>query len=1316
MIRGLYATRRFRIALAALGLVGLGWGSFEAVIRSKWLGETVRVTLLRRIEATTGGSASIDSLRLGDSRLSFEIEGLEVGNPGAGSSPPFLTVPQASVRLGWRTFVGGRTYLDTLHVREPLVQVTVGEDGSSNIPVPESFADASSLTVREFELTGGAINWNGEPFDMEFSGTGLEILTSADPSTGQYSINARLADPRWGATEIGSLHGSSISLSAVAASDGIEIRSAELRGDDVSFDLTGRLGDFRSPRFEGSYSAMAQLGWLDGLAGLDMPGLEGTVRIRGEVNWDAGSGRLDYNGTAAASNVAVSGLDLQGSVTAGVSGDLDGLALTGISGTLLDGEVSGTLEVRQLREVPSIAAAGSVNGVSLGSVSSVAGAGSIAWDGFLDIRFDASGSPWEDAVADLEVVVRPSGGPSKLPVQGSSSLQYRRRDGNIAVSSLQLDTPNAKLRISGLIDGDQQAELQVEASMESRQAVERILATVQPQALLPVSMPDGRFSFRGDLRGRLGKESEAILDGQFSVEDFVFGGERWERLALQGTLSPEAIEVFDGQLVDGEGRLAMRGTLPLQDGPDLELTASGERINAGKLVKASGFGLPIDGAVAIEAELSGSLEEPEASSRIEVAFPSFFGERFDHLEAEILYGSGKFDLQSALLRRGDSTLRLIGSVDQRAQEVVLEMASNPWHLDEFDWGRILMPGLTGTVQFDLNASGVLGGSRMLRELALEGNWEVAELQRDDQALGHWTGTIRSSRDRQNIDLDWSANVFGGVIRGEADVWQIEPATYGGNVEFREIDTSEAAEFLDLPMGAIDGSVTGSAGFAGVIGVADTFELDGTVTSAELSISGPREGNYRMSNVFPMRWGIREGSLRLDSMTMGGPGTNFEIDGAIALGGSREVDIELDGTLSLVLLQGLFPGIESDGTSRVGLRVLGTLGQPSLEGSVELVDSALASEGIPFRLNDINGTVRFENGQGTIERLSAASGGGTIRFDGAMAYRDAGFEYRVQAAVRDMRVDYPANVSSVIDGQFTLTGAGLRSFLNGEVTISRTSLREGLSFSDLFSSMNQPEGAPSAASMFQDMQVQIHVGAVSHLPVETDLIRDVEANLDLNIVGSVASPSMLGTIGIAQGEIRMLGTHYSITRGDIRFVNPLQAEPVLNVELETRIRDTDLALVLSGPAQSLDLSYRSDPPLPFHDLVNLIVVGKEPTVDPSIATQTRLQQQSLVQTGADALLSQAISRPVSRRLQRFFGVSRLKVDPQIGGLEANPSARISTEQQLADDLTLIYSYDLSSAQQQSIRIEWNPDRRWSFIVTRDQNGLVGSDILYKVRLP
>jgi translocation and assembly module TamB len=165
-----------------------------------------------------------------------------------------------------------------------------------------------------------------------------------------------------------------------------------------------------------------------------------------------------------------------------------------------------------------------------------------------------------------------------------------------------------------------------------------------------------------------------------------------------------------------------------------------------------------------------------------------------------------------------------------------------------------------------------------------------------------------------------------------------------------------------------------------------------------------------------------------------------------------------------------------------------------------------------------------------------------------------------------------------------------------------------------------------------------------------------------------------------------------------------------------MRGVDIALILSGPARRLNVSYRSDPPLSFSDLVNLVAVGRDPTTDPLSVSRQRIEQQSLFQIGANNVLAQAVQSPVSPGLQRFFGVSRLKVDPAVGGAEANPAARISTEQQLTDDITLIYTYDLSSSQQQTARLEWTPSRRWTLVVTRDENGLLGSDAIYKTRRP
>ena len=112
-------------------------------------------------------------------------------------------------------------------------------------------------------------------------------------------------------------------------------------------------------------------------------------------------------------------------------------------------------------------------------------------------------------------------------------------------------------------------------------------------------------------------------------------------------------------------------------------------------------------------------------------------------------------------------------------------------------------------------------------------------------------------------------------------------------------------------------------------------------------------------------------------------------------------------------------------------------------------------------------------------------------------------------------------------------------------------------------------------------------------------------------------------------MRFQGTRYVINRGEIDFTNPFRIEPVLDFELETRIRDVDIALNISGPARNMNLSYRSDPPLEFNQLVSLIAVGRSPTTDPVLAAQERVEAQPLIQAGANTLLSQALSRPFSK---------------------------------------------------------------------------------------
>jgi translocation and assembly module TamB len=78
------------------------------------------------------------------------------------------------------------------------------------------------------------------------------------------------------------------------------------------------------------------------------------------------------------------------------------------------------------------------------------------------------------------------------------------------------------------------------------------------------------------------------------------------------------------------------------------------------------------------------------------------------------------------------------------------------------------------------------------------------------------------------------------------------------------------------------------------------------------------------------------------------------------------------------------------------------------------------------------------------------------------------------------------------------------------------------------------------------------------------------------------------------------------------------------------------------------------------------------------------------------------------------VSRIKIDPQITGVDNTPETHVTVEQQLSREITLTYVTNLTRAQQQIVRLEWNFHPDWSLFALRDSNGAFGVDFVYRRR--
>jgi translocation and assembly module TamB len=155
------------------------------------------------------------------------------------------------------------------------------------------------------------------------------------------------------------------------------------------------------------------------------------------------------------------------------------------------------------------------------------------------------------------------------------------------------------------------------------------------------------------------------------------------------------------------------------------------------------------------------------------------------------------------------------------------------------------------------------------------------------------------------------------------------------------------------------------------------------------------------------------------------------------------------------------------------------------------------------------------------------------------------------------------------------------------------------------------------------------------------------------------------------------------------------------------------LTLTGPMENLKLSYRSDPPLQFEEIVNLLAIGTRPTSDPTIVANTLPPpQQSVGQIGESAVVSQAVAAPVSDRLARVFGVTQLKIDPTFASGSALPQASLTLQQRVANNVTFTYTQDYSQPNSELVRVEWALSPRFSAVATRDINGIFGVDFFYK----
>jgi translocation and assembly module TamB len=510
---------------------------------------------------------------------------------------------------------------------------------------------------------------------------------------------------------------------------------------------------------------------------------------------------------------------------------------------------------------------------------------------------------------------------------------------------------------------------------------------------------------------------------------------------------------------------------------------------------------------------------------------------------------------------------------------------------------------------------------------------------------------------------------------------------------------------------LKGRVTGHSAIGGVLTLSGPLRDPRLLTvNGDINRLTAEVEHMHIENDGPLRFSVADQVLRLDEFHLKGEDTTLGATGTIALAGPREMNLRGEGHVQLKLLQSFNADFHSSGVMDFNLVARGTLARPILLGRATITKGALTNINFPNGLNDVNGTLVFNQDRMQIQSLTATSGGGNLTFSGFVTYGN-GISFNLSATGKNVRLRYPQGMSSTIDADLRLTGSSAAATAAGTVTVTRFSMSPQFDIATFIARSKQAPEVANPASALNNLRLAVRVTSTPDLQVTTTLAK-VSGDVDFNLRGTAARPVMLGRINITEGQVTFNGTTYQMDRGDVSFTNPVRIEPVVDMEMTTRVRDYDITLGFHGPGDRLSMTYRSDPPLPTADIISLLAFGT--TREESVMATG--PNPTFSESASNAILGQALSSAQNSRVQRLLGVSRVKIAPEVGGAESNPNARVTIEQQVSKNFTVTYITDLThtASQQQIIQVEYNYSRSISVLASRDQYGIVSFDVRIRQR--
>jgi translocation and assembly module TamB len=1363
---------RLFLSLCLVGLIAFSLLAWYVTTDS--FQQRVRRQVVASVEKMTGGRVELGELHTIPFRLRVDARNLTIHGQEASDQAPFLRIERLQAQMKIISLLSTTVGLHSLVFDHPVVHVIAYPDGSTNVPAPHVTASDQNalqqliaLSVSHIAVERGELLWEDKKVPFEFDARDLALLL-------HYSLLRRRYEAHIVAGSVATQVQDYPSFvwradaSLILAREHADISSLTLTSGQSEIEFAGSVHDFHNPQLSGNYHGRAELG--DVAAVFRQPQMrKGMAQFEGKATWNLQT--FSTAGTLAAKDIEWSNRKISmgnGRLTAGFSLTPERLHLSAIRANLLGGDLQGDADVinwqtslvtslkssvensveRSLEPTPARRRHGvakippktlqhgsvhlQLSGFPLLPALQFLSSKKLPLDR-LNLNGSSSGNMdvlWVGTIRDAETrlglgivpLARPA--PGEIPVLGQIFGVYRGSRDELEISELHLATPSSEISASGNLAAT--SSLRFSATSHNLKEWTPLLDAAYGSPNLPFTV-HGWASLSGNASGKL---SDLSISGNLEVYDFdtvLPATERvsaravhWDALTTAIQYSSHHFSARDGSLLHGhtlahfDASAALTDSV-LEDNDPFTLHFDLSNADAAEVAQWAGATQPLAGTLNISATVSGTLAHPHGDGHLEVrngsvyrvAIPLLKGDlrladqelQFNNIETTVFDAplSGSAAVSTANLTVSN---RLSSEDALSKSEFKLNLSGRNFdlaHLPRLQTSRFTTDGIA---DFTLRASGSFGLP------SIEAHFHLKDLAFDKERAGDfYLDAVTQGRElalTAHSDFDRADLTIQGSIGLERDF----PADL--NLAFHNLDVNSLLRIY-LP-----GKITGQSPLEGELHVRGPLRTPRDLkASAEFQSFSVEVAHVKVQSVGPIRFEVADQSVLIENLHLAGSGTDFTAHGRAHLSGLQELDLRVDGSINLTLLQSLSPKILARGNVGVNLTATGIISDPILQGRLEIKDTFVSHNDFPSGLSDLNGVLIFDRNRFQIEKLSGTTGGGAIALTGSAIYESGLLQLDFGVTAHGVRLRYPPGVSSTANADLRLTGTTNAALLTGDVLVTKLAVTPGFDFGAYIEKSKQAIVLTGNDSLQSRLKLDVHVTTTPELQMQTAIAR-LSGNADLRVRGTADRPAILGRVEVLEGEVTFNGTKYKLERGDVTFSNPARTQPVIDLQATTRVRDYDITVQFRGDASvtnGLKVTWQSEPQLPEADVIALLALGR--TQEESAAANSS-GGFGFGGEASNLLINQALNSTVNSRLQRLFGASRVKIDPQ--GLASDTAVvrgpQVTVEQQVANNLTLTYSTNVTVSNQQIIQVEYNITRNISIVALRDWNGVVSFD--FKIR--